>query len=177
MPLSNRRAAAAAVVVLRKAVRAREKLVRRPSAIVRHLLSGGEHDAGFSRRGPAPSTQPSGSVWASASIVVGLIEMRIIGNYLAGGCSMSGPGSRTKRSSSSVKGRTSSRSMAATILRSSLLSSWRAASRSGVTGEDGSSGVNLKPCAAAEGLCPPTINPLPRCLSLARSNRRVYCCG
>jgi hypothetical protein len=62
--------------------------------------------------------------------------------FLGRGCSMSAPGSRAKRSSSSVKGRPSSLSIASNILRSSLLSSWRAASRSGVSGGDGSSGVN-----------------------------------
>jgi hypothetical protein len=39
MPLSCRRVAAAAAAVLRKAGPAREKLVRRPSVVVRQLLS------------------------------------------------------------------------------------------------------------------------------------------
>jgi hypothetical protein len=48
---------------------------------------------------------------------------------------MTAPGSRAKRSSSSVKGRTSSRSIASTMLHSSSLIRSRAAMRSGVSGE------------------------------------------
>ena len=58
------------------------------------------------------------------------------------GCSMSAPGSRARCSSSSVKGRRRSRSTASNISRSSSLSTWRAASRPGVSGGDGSSGLN-----------------------------------
>jgi hypothetical protein len=59
------------------------------------------------------------------------------------GFSMTAPGSRAKRSSSSVKGRPRSLSIASNILRSASLSSWRAASRSGVSGGDDSSGLNI----------------------------------
>jgi murein DD-endopeptidase MepM/ murein hydrolase activator NlpD len=62
---------------------------------------------------------------------------------------MSAPGSRAKRSSSSVKGRPRSLSIASNILRSASLSSWRAASRSGVSGGDDSSGLNTAINAAA----------------------------
>jgi hypothetical protein len=55
---------------------------------------------------------------------------------------MSAPGSRAKRSSSPVSGRPRSLSIASNILRSASLSSWRAALRSGVSGEDSSSGLN-----------------------------------
>ena len=55
---------------------------------------------------------------------------------------MSAPGSKAKRSSSSVKVRPRSFSIASNILRSSSLSNCRAASRSGVSPGDGSSGVN-----------------------------------
>jgi hypothetical protein len=58
------------------------------------------------------------------------------------GCSMSAPGSRAKCFSSSVKGWPRSRSIASNISRSSSLSNWRAASCSGVSGGDGSSGLN-----------------------------------
>jgi hypothetical protein len=62
---------------------------------------------------------------------------------------MSAPGSRAKRSSSSVKVRPRSLSIASNILRSSSLSSLRAASLSGVSGGDGSSGENTAINAAA----------------------------
>jgi hypothetical protein len=62
---------------------------------------------------------------------------------------MSAPGSRAKRSSSSVKVRPRSLSIASNILRSSSLSSLRAASRSGVSVGDGSSGENTAINAAA----------------------------
>ena len=80
---------------------------------------------------------------------------------LGRGCSMSAPGSKAKRSSSSVKGRPSSLSIPSNILRSASLSSWRAASRSGVSGVDGSLGANMALNAAAV-----TKLPLPRSVLL-----------
>jgi hypothetical protein len=62
---------------------------------------------------------------------------------------MGAPGSRAKRSSSSVKVRPRSLSSTSNILRSSSLSSWRAATRSGVSGGDGSSGESTAINAAA----------------------------
>jgi hypothetical protein len=62
---------------------------------------------------------------------------------------MSTPGSRAKRSSSSVKGRPRSLSIASNILRSSSLNNWGAASRSDVSGGDDSSGWNTAINAAA----------------------------
>jgi|HubBroStandDraft_2_1064218.scaffolds.fasta_scaffold639132_1 hypothetical protein len=62
---------------------------------------------------------------------------------------MSAPGSRAKRSSSSVKGRPWSLSIASNILRSSSLSFWRAARRSGVSEGDAFSGLNMAINAAA----------------------------
>jgi hypothetical protein len=76
------------------------------------------------------------------------------GGFLGRGCSMSAPGSRAKCSSSSVKGRPRSLSIASNILRSSSLSFWRAARRSGVSGGDGSSGSNIAINAAAVAKLP-----------------------
>src|ERR1700722_6751741 len=56
---------------------------------------------------------------------------------------MSAPGSRAKRSSSSVRGRPRSLSNASSILRSPSLSFWRTARRFGASGGDGSSGSNM----------------------------------
>jgi ATP dependent DNA ligase C terminal region len=65
------------------------------------------------------------------------------GGFLGRGGSMSAPGSSAKRSSSLVKGRPKSRSSVSRILRSLAVSRWRAASRSAVSGGDGSSGLNM----------------------------------
>ena len=73
--------------------------------------------------------------------------------------------SKTKRSSSSVKGRTSSRSITTTHLPLLVVEQLaRGLRRSGVNGRRQFLRFGHAPAGLTERLCPPTMNPLPRVL-------------